>query len=144
MPRCKYCHGEITKFDSDICPHCGGERPIDEGYRTMDMTQYIDPKTGDYKLYKSKSKKVAILLCLLCGPFGADDFYLGFAKRAITILFATLFFVGGVGSVLFFTGFSGWWIYLALYGAFWLIALVKAIGMKANESLKDARGEFLR
>ena len=86
MPRCKYCHSEITKFDTDICPKCGERNPIDDNYRTMDITQHIDPQTGDFKLYKSKSKKMTLFLTALLGPLGIDEFYRGFTGRGVSNL----------------------------------------------------------
>ena len=144
MPRCKYCHSEISKFDSDICPHCGEKNPIDCDYRTIDITQTIDRQSGDFKLYKSKSKKLTLVLSALLGPFGADDFYLGFTNRALLALSLTLMAVGGIGTALFLLDFIGVWIYFAIYGVIWLLQLIKTIILANNDSLKDARGEFLR
>ena len=144
MPRCKYCHSEITKFDTDICPKCGERNPIDDNYRTMDITQHIDPQTGDFKLYKSKSKKLTLFLTALLGPLGIDEFYRGFTGRGVSNLLLTIAVVGGLGTCFMLLNITQYWIYFALYSVIWLLHIVRAIFMSKNDSLKDARGEFLR
>ena len=86
MPTCRYCHKEISAFDKDVCPYCGTPHPIDDNYKTKDMTQFVDPVTGNYKLYKSKTRKAAGLLCLFMGFSGAQYFYLEELKRGILSL----------------------------------------------------------
>jgi TM2 domain-containing membrane protein YozV len=144
MPQCKNCHREISKFDSDVCPFCGTPHPIDDNYKTKDMTQFVDPVSGDYKLYKSKSKLTAGLLCSLAGEFGAHSFYLGFWKRGLIELAISLVLIGGVGSILFFCTPLSIWGYLIPWFA--LIAFYACLSYRyyQGESTKDAAGEFLR
>lgn len=144
MPRCKYCHSEITKFDTDICPKCGERNPIDDDYRTMDITQHIDPQTGDFKLYKSKSKKLTLFLMALFGPLAFDEFYRGFIGRAIANLLLTIAVVGGLGTCLLLLDLIQPWFYFVLYGIVWVCHMLRALIVSRNDSLKDARGEFLR
>jgi len=146
MPTCKNCHREISKFDADICPYCGCPRPIDDNYKTKDMTGFVDPVSGAYKLYKSKSRKAAGFLCLFLGWAGAHDFYLGFRKRAVLELAGTLVFVGGFGSLLAFTILTSD-LFIAYAAPFFVAFLVYAIASFnyfTKDSLKDANGEFLR
>lgn len=144
MPRCKYCHSEITKFDTDICPKCGERNPIDDDYRTMDITQHIDPQAGDFKLYKSKSKKLTLLLMALFGPLAFDEFYRGFIGRAVANLLFTIAVVGGLGTSLLLLDLIQPWFYFVLYGFVWVCHMLRALAISRNDSLKDARGEFLR
>ncbi len=147
MPICKRCHHSISSFDKDLCPYCGEENPIDEGYETKDMTQFINPVSGDYKLLKSKSRLTCALLCLFLGSFGAHSFYLGFKKRGLIELIATLIFIAAIGSIFAFaiklsiqTGLS----YLIAFGIVFLIYAGISIKYFVKDSLKDAHGEFLR
>jgi hypothetical protein len=144
MPQCKNCHREISKFDSDVCPFCGTPHPIDDNYKTKDMTQFVDPVSGDYKLYKSKSKLVAGLLCALLGEFGAHSFYLGFWKRGLIELGVTLLLIGGVGSLLFFVSPLSFWGYLIPWFALIVVYAIISYRYFQGESTKDAAGEFLR
>ena len=144
MPRCKYCHSEISKFDTDICPSCGEKNPIDADYRTIDITQHIDPQTGDFKLYKSKKKSVCVALAALFGPFGADSFYLGYIAKGWISCFMTFLVVGVASTILFLLEVAGPWIYFLSYGLLWFIHLLRALVLARTDSLKDARGEFLR
>jgi len=145
MPYCKNCHREITKFDIDVCPFCGEKNPIDDNYKTMDMTQHIDPQAKGYGLYKSKSQKKAAFYCAVFGFFGLHDFYLGFKKRAIYELLSSVFIIGGAGCVLFFTKlFPDAWAFLIPFFFVWAIYIIVAIYIFKKDSLKDANGEFLR
>jgi TM2 domain-containing membrane protein YozV len=144
MPQCKNCHREISKFDSDVCPFCGTPHPIDDNYKTKDMTQFVDPVSGDYKLYKSKSKLAAGLLCVFLGEFGAHSFYLGFWKRGLVELLSTAILLGGVGSLLFFAASLGVWGYLIPFFALFVFYACLSYRYFRGESTKDAAGEFLR
>jgi TM2 domain-containing membrane protein YozV len=71
------------------------------------MTQFVDPVTGNYQLYKSKSKKTAALLAIFLGWTGAHFFYLGYKRNGWIALLASLAIIGGGGSFLFFFSAAG-------------------------------------
>ena len=147
MPQCKNCHREITKFDNDVCPYCGTVHPIDENYKTKDMTQFVDPVSGNYQLYKSKTKKTAALLAIFLGWTGALFFYLGFKKKGLDAILATVAIIGGVGSLLFFTvsemrNFGLGYLLAFLFA--WIIYPPMAVRYVKSDTYKDANGEFLR
>ncbi|MFA6620460.1 MAG: NINE protein [Bacilli bacterium] len=144
MPQCKNCHREITKFDNDVCPYCGTPHPIDENYKTKDMTQFVDPVTGNYQLYKSKSKKTAALLAIFLGWTGANFFYLGYKKNGMTALLVSILVIGGGGSLLYFTTKMGWLGYLTSFVIAWIFYPGLAIRYLKSDTYKDANGEFLR
>lgn len=147
MPFCKYCHEEISKFDADLCPHCGKPHPIDPTYQTMDITRNFVKMEGSYKdLPKSKSLKTAVLLCCLLGYFGVHDFYLLKAKTAIIELCSTLLGVTIIGLILYFAvpGLSSGLAFLIPFAAFWIVYVLRGIAMLKLENPKDGRGEFLR
>lgn len=150
MPICRNCHQPITRFDSDYCPNCGIPDPIDAKYKTKDMTQVIDPQRPNYKLYKSKSRVVAALLCLFLGWSGAHSFYLGFKKRGLIELLVSIALILIVGGV--FLGLSlanmevispvlGFVIPFAL---FFVIFAVRSIYYFKKDSITDKNGVFLR
>ena len=51
MPKCKYCHENITKFDREFCPFCGGHNPLEgNDCLTQDITQTIDVLKSEKEL----------------------------------------------------------------------------------------------
>ncbi len=150
MPICRNCHEPITKFDSDFCPHCGMADPIDAKYKTKDMTQVIDPQRPNYKLYKSKSRVVTALLCLLFGWCGAHSFYTGFKKRGfiqLAISLALIIVVGGVflglslGNMEVINPVLG---FLIPFGVLFVLYALRSIYYFKKDSIKDKNGVFLR
>lgn len=147
MPTCRNCHKEISAFDKDVCPYCGQPHPIDENYKTKDMTQFVDPVSGNYKLYKSKSRKATGFLCLFLGFTGAPFFYLEEFKKGIISVVATLLIVGGIGTALFMLVPMTRGLGLAYIIAFllnWIYYIVLSFVFFFKDSLKDGNGEFLR
>lgn len=147
MAKCKVCHRDITRYYNDICPYCGAENPIDSNYKTKDMTQFVDPVTGE-KLYKSKSKLTASLLQLFLGSFGVGDFYLGFIKKGIIKILITLLVVGGLGAILcfltpetlFLSGSA--FAFILPFVVVLLAHMALSLRYFLNDSLKDSNGEF--
>lgn len=144
MPNCKYCHKTISTFDNDICPHCGALNPIEEDYKTKDITSFIDPVSGEYKLYKSKSKKTFLILNATLGIFGASYFYLGFLLKGFICLFSSLVLILGIGFALFFTCLNNAFAFLIPFFALICFYLIRTIFLSKDDTLKDKNGEFLR
>ncbi len=144
MPYCKNCHKEISRLDADVCPYCGEKHPIDEDYATKDMTSHIDPVTGHYELYKSKSHKTYAILAMTLGFTGAHDFYLGFKGRGVAFLSAFILSVAlACLCPLFMTANA--FLPLIIVLAFWvLFDLALGFALLKKDCLKDATGEFLR
>lgn len=144
MPKCRNCNKTISKQDFDICPYCGTPHPIESGYKTQDVTQFIDPVTGEYELYTSKSRLVAVLLEAFLGLFGAGFFYLGRKKWALISLIVTLVLVGGVGSLIYFLAWPSFLAYLIFIIVSYLPHWGYAFYLGLSHSAKDGQGEFLR
>lgn len=146
MPQCRNCHREISKFDNDVCPYCGCEHPIDANYQTKDMTQFVDPVTGDYKLYKSKSKKTAGFLCMGLGWAGIDQFYLGFWKKGLLSILITLLITIGGGFILYYNvnDLNNYFAFLIAFRFDWVGFASYSAKIFKNDSAKDSNGEFLR
>lgn len=83
MAKCKYCHETISKLDKDICPFCGGLKPL-EGLAdyTEDFTRAFDPIKMDADA-ESKKRNTAAIFGFALGFFGGHYFYLGFIKNAL-------------------------------------------------------------
>ncbi|MCR5348836.1 MAG: TM2 domain-containing protein [Bacilli bacterium] len=145
MPYCRHCHEEISKFDTDICPHCGGPKPIEKGYKTMDVTRVFGTVEGNFKMPKSRSQKTFCLLCMLLGYFGIHEFYIYRPARGIVSLLVTLAVTLGVGLPLFLTGVLGNALAFVLpFLLVWACFVGLGLYYRKVESPKDGRGEFLR
>ncbi|MBQ7244167.1 MAG: TM2 domain-containing protein [Bacilli bacterium] len=145
MPYCKHCHQEISKFDTDICPHCGGEKPIAVGYQTMDVTRTFKTADGHFHMPKTRSQKTFCVLCMLLGPFGVHSFYIYKSKNGILSILFTLIITLGVGLPLFLTGLLPNALAFVLpYALVWVFYIILGILYLKVESPKDGKGDFLR
>ena len=147
MPKCKYCGENITKFDKEICPFCGGKKPLEgvESY-TVDITQTIntvDKKTVEN--YKQHSKLVNSLLCMFLGIFGADSFYLGHFKLGISRFLVGLIYIISLFCILYFAvNLEILYSLLISIGSIFVVYFVIGIiGLFLN-SRKDSNGAFLK
>lgn len=147
MPKCKYCGENITKFDKEICPFCGGKKPLEgvESY-TVDITQTIntvDKKTVEN--YKQHSKLINSLLCMFLGIFGADSFYLGHFKLGISRLLVGLIYIISLFCILYFAvNLEILYSLLISIGPIFIVYFILGvIGLFLN-SRKDSNGAFLK
>ena len=147
MPKCKYCGENITKFDKEICPFCGGKKPLEgvESY-TVDITQTIntvDKKTVEN--YKQHSKLVNSLLCMFLGIFGTDSFYLGHFKLGISRLLVGLIYIISLFCILYFAvNLEILYSLLISIGSIFIVYFILGIiGLFLN-SRKDSNGAFLK
>ena len=148
MPKCKYCHENITKFDKEICPFCGGKKPL-EGidYATDDLTQTIETIVkGSIKEFKQHKKSINALLCMFFGFFGADSFYLGFVKYALIRLLINIVLFVSIFLALYFLVSSLGLLYslLIAFGSIFLIYFLIGISLFFINGRKDSNGVFIR
>ena len=154
MPKCRYCHENITKLDREICPFCGGKKPFEGSeYLTQDITQTIDTISKDkIKPFKQHSKKIMALYCMFLGFFGADCFYLGFKKYGfyrIIINFvitavlgtASLFLLPLINSSLVF---DFYYHYIFAFIFLFIIYFILGITRFYTKNKKDSNGVFVR
>ena len=147
MPKCKYCGENITKFDKEICPFCGGKKPLEgvESY-TVDITQTIntvDKKTVEN--YKQHSKLVNSLLCMFLGIFGADSFYLGHFKLGISRLLVGLIYIISLFCILYFAvNLEILYSLLISIGSIFIVYFILGITGLFLNSRKDSNGAFLK
>ena len=143
MPTCRNCGREITRFDQDICPHCGAKRPIEPGYETMDMTGFIDRMGGGVEeLRPARKEKTYRILLFLLGFLGADFFYLGKWERGLAVLFGGILIAGILAAGLYFVPGIGFWGILIACLLLILGNLVRAF-LSLGREIRDRDGEAL-
>ena len=147
MPKCKYCHENITKFDKEICPFCGGKKPL-EGVddSTYDITQFVDiMKKSDQEVkFKQRKRVTNGLLCMFLGIFGADAFYLGFKKIGFIRLIIDILIYAAISLILFFFTELSFYSFIIPFGVLFIIYFIIGIINLSIRSKKDINGVFLR
>ncbi len=144
MAKCKYCHEVISRLDKDVCPFCGGIKPLEgTDTSTQDVTKVIDQLDNKVEI-KHKKRIIAAILCLLFGLFGLHQFYLGKNKKGLITLGVSVSFILILGLILFFA--VGWktpFAFLVPYFAVEAVMIDLATVYIKNHSIQDANGEFL-
>ena len=146
MPKCKYCHENITRFDKEICPFCGGKKPLDGiDDSTYDITQCIDIMKEQGEItFKQRSHITNALLCMFLGIFGADAFYLGFYKIGIIRIVINALIFSGISFPVFFTTSLGGLAFAISGGILFVIYFILGIVNFFIKGKKDANGVFIR
>ena len=146
MPKCKYCDAQISRLDKEICPFCGGLKPL-EGVdnSTQDFTKAFSPISEESKNIKYKSRILAGILAILFGFLGVHSFYLGYKKVGIIALLVSAILIAGLGSILFFTNLiSNAFAFLIPYFVVEACMIGVGISYFVKHDSTDARGELLR
>lgn len=142
MAKCKYCGETISRLDKEICPFCGGLKPLEgEDNSTQDFTKALE-SCEDMPV--AKSKVIAAILAFVLGVFGMHAFYLGKYKIGLIALGITLVSVAGIGSILFFTVFHNALAFLIPYFVMEALMIGVGIAYLTRHDITDANGEFLR
>ena len=145
MPYCRNCHKEISRFDNDICPHCGTPHPIAEGYKTMDVTKAFRAGDANYVPPKTRSQKVFAALCMGLGYFGVHEFYIYRPKRGFISIALTVVLIAAFGFPMFFSGvLKNAFAFLIPFFFVWFVHIILGIYYFKVESPKDGKGDFLR
>ena len=144
MAKCKYCHEVISRLDKDICPFCGGIKPLEgTDTSTQDVTKVIDQLENQVEI-KHKKRIIAALLAIFLGFLGLHQVYLGKYKKALFTAIISLFCIGVVGTILFFA--IKWHSVFAYLIPFFLVEgymLFCGYVYLTNHSIQDSLGEFL-
>ena len=145
MPKCRYCHESISRLDKDVCPFCGGTKPLSGvSDQTMDITKVFDPEEMKAAKVAPRSKKIAGVLAIFLGFLGIDEHYLYSSKKGLLMMAISLAFIGGLGSLLFFVAMDNVLAYLIPYFVLEFYFLAKGIVLFTSNTIKDGRGEFLK
>ena len=144
MAQCKYCHASITRIDKEVCPFCGGKRPLDgTDTSTQDVTKIVDQLENAVEI-KHKKRVIAALLAVLFGFLGAPHFYLGKVKNGILTACICLALIGGVGLILFFAvKWQSVFAFLIPYFVVEAYSLFTAFIYLTKHNIQDSHGEFL-
>ena len=144
MAQCKYCHASITRIDKEVCPFCGGKRPLDgTDTSTQDVTKIVDQLENAVEI-KHKKRIVAALLAIFFGFLGAPHFYLGKTKKGFLMMSICLCFISAFGLLLFFAfSLRNVWAILIPYFVTELYSIATAVIYLTNHSIQDSHGEFL-
>mgnify|MGYP003305373056 CR=1 FL=1 len=94
MPVCKYCNARISNHDRDLCPVCGGLRPLDgaPSSETIEFTQGIDITDDSVRGQTPRTKNNTMLLFILIGWTGLGFNYLRYKISKVLILKNDLLF----------------------------------------------------
>ncbi|MCD8195340.1 MAG: TM2 domain-containing protein [Coprobacillus sp.] len=143
MPYCKYCNARISKFDTDRCPVCGHEKPL-EGVtsETIDITSQIDiNESAKVHGYHSHKRMICFIYSCFLGIFGAPLFYLKYITYGLCWLVVNLAILLGAGVTLWIS-FS--WIYfLIVLIVLYIFNILFGLFYLFKSDLKDKDGEFV-
>ncbi|MCD8209858.1 MAG: hypothetical protein LUC31_03480 [Coprobacillus sp.] len=142
MPYCRNCHTRISRYDKDICPVCGVERPLDGvTSETVDITSQINIGDEQYKNYKPKTRGKAFMFSATLGIFGAPMYYLGHLWAGLVHGFICLAIILGAGITL---GLLYSWIWPVIIVVFmYLVNILFGLYYLYKSDLTDKNGEFL-
>ena len=143
--KCKYCGENISRLDKDVCPFCGGSKPL-EGItnETQDITKALDGVEFDKVEIKPKRRLIAFFLEFFLGVFGADAFYIGKWKRALIVIGISIVLIVGGGLALFFTGLPSVWAFLIPLFVDMTGHIVFSLNYLFRHDIKDSKGVFLK
>lgn len=144
MAKCIYCHKNITRLDTDICPYCGEKNPLDPRYQTMDITRAIQVEGQYGSLYSSRSKRVAVVLGLLLGFTGAMWFYIRKTRYGVYELLTTIISTLGLGFLFYATFMNNVFAFLIPFIVNFFFGVIFAMLLAFQVSPKDGNGELLR
>lgn len=144
MAKCKYCHSPISRLDKDVCPFCGGSKPLEgEDTSTQDVTKVINQLDHPVNI-KHKKRIVAAILSVVFGFLGASHFYLGKCKKGLITLAISLVLIAGLGSILFFAAkWHSAFAFLIPYFVIEVVSLFNAYIYITRHNIQDSHGEFL-
>ena len=144
MAKCKYCHQDITRLDKEVCPFCGGYKPLEgEDGSTQDITKVIGDIQGAEEI-KLHSRVVAAILAFVLGVFGAHLFYIGKVKKGLITLACSLVFIFGLGSLIFFFAWPTLLVYVLFYLVIEALMIGVGIGYLVKRNITDSNGAFLK
>lgn len=144
MAKCKYCHEVISRLDKEVCPFCGGIKPLEgTDTSTQDVTKVINQLDHPVEI-KHKKRLIAALLAFLFGFAGAPHFYLGKVKKGFLTAAICISFIAIVGVVLFFAvGWKSPLAFLIPYFAVELYSIFTGYVYLTKHNIQDSDGEFL-
>lgn len=144
MAKCKYCHESISRLDKEICPFCGGLKPLDgTDTSTRDVTKVIDQLDNPVTI-KHKKRIIAAILAVTVGIFGLHQIYMGKYKKGLIFGGCVILFIALLSLFDYFVvGLKNIWAFLIPYFIVEAFMLYVGFVLLTNHSIQDAHGEFL-
>lgn len=144
MAQCKYCHASITRIDKEVCPFCGGKKPLDgTDTSTQDVTKIVDQLENAVEI-KHKKRIVAAILAILFGFLGAPHYYLGKFKKGFLACAICVGLIAIIGLILFFgTKWQSAFAFLIPYFVVEAYSIFTAVIYLTKHNIQDSHGEFL-
>lgn len=143
MAQCKYCHETISRLDKDVCPFCGGLKPLDgTDTSTQDITKVIGQVDTKVEI-KHKKRIVTMLLAFVVGFLGLHSLYLGKVKHCLITLGISVGLIGGIGSLVYFVAWRNIFAYLIPFFVIEFLMILVGIGYFIKRDVTDSHGEFL-
>lgn len=143
MAKCKYCHEVISRLDKDVCPFCGGLKPLEgTDTSTQDVTKVIGQLENPVEI-KHKNRYFAAAFAIFLGFLGAPYFYIGKWKKGLLFALISLAFIGGIGSILFFTALHSALAFILPYCFIEVIFVYIGVTFITKHNIQDSHGEFL-
>ena len=144
--KCKYCHEKISKLDKDVCPFCGGLKPL-EGVidQTEDITKALESLSVEKKeKIKYKYRLVAFFLEFFLGIFGIESFYLGKWIKGLIEIGITLTVTGLGGLALYLVGLHNAFAFLIPFFVVILAHFIFSLNYLFRRDIKDKKGDYLK
>ena len=143
--KCRHCGENISRLDKDICPFCGGLKPLEgASNETQDITKVLEEVKVEHEVSKPKIRLVAFFLEFFLGILGADSFYIGKWKRALIFIGISIVFITGGGFALFFTGIPNAWAFLIPMFVDMTGHIIFSLNYLFRHDIKDSKGVFLK
>ena len=143
--KCRHCGENISRLDKDICPFCGGLKPLEgASNETQDITKVLESVELEKKDIKPKKRLIAFFLEFFLGIFGVDAFYIGKWKRGLIFLAITIVVVSGGGLALFFTGLPNAWAFLIPLFIVMTGHIIFSLNYLFRHDIQDSKGVFLK
>lgn len=144
MAKCKYCGQNISRLDKEICPFCGGKKPLDgTDTTTQDITKVLGEVINP-KEVKHHSKVFAAILAFLFGFLGLHSLYLKKYKVALITLAISVGLIGIGGILLYFLVLKNIFAFLIPYFVIEAIMIAVGISYLVRHDVTDGNGEFLK
>ena len=144
MAKCKYCHESISRLDKEVCPFCGGIKPLDgTDTSTQDVTKVID-KLSDNVEIKHKKRVIAAILAVTVGFLGLHQIYMGKYKKGLIFGACCIAYMGLLGLFDYFVaGLKNFWAFLIPYFLVEAFMIYVGFVLLTNHTIQDGHGEFL-
>ena len=144
MAKCKYCNANISRLDKEICPFCGGLKPLEgQDDVTEDFTKSFNPIQCQNDV-KRKKKVVAAILAITLGVFGCHMFYLNKKNIGFIILASSITLIASIGSILYFSNaLHNVFAFLIPYFVLEGLMIISGLWLLFRHDQVDGNGEFL-